>query len=73
MAVSADRTPIEPEDAVRTLAALAGFVARIAHQIDSLEMVEDLIIAGYSVGLLPIGRQPVPASRCYQCRNRRRC
>jgi DNA-binding transcriptional LysR family regulator len=45
------------EDAVRTLASLTGFVPRIAHEIDSLELVEDLIIAGYGVGLLPIGRQ----------------
>jgi DNA-binding transcriptional LysR family regulator len=44
------------EDAVRTLAALAGFVPHIAHEIDSLELVEDLIVAGYGVGLLPIGR-----------------
>ena len=44
------------EDAVRTLASLAGFVPRIAHEIDSLELVEDLIVAGYGVGLLPIGR-----------------
>jgi DNA-binding transcriptional LysR family regulator len=44
------------EDAVRTLASLAGFVRRIAHEIDSLELVEDLILAGYGVGLLPIGR-----------------
>ena len=44
------------EDAVRTLAALAGFSPRIAHQIDSLELVEDLIVAGYGVGLLPIDR-----------------
>jgi DNA-binding transcriptional LysR family regulator len=44
------------EDAVRTLASLSGFIPRIAHQIDSLELVEDLIIAGYGVGLLPIGR-----------------
>ena len=46
--------------AVRTLASLAGFAPRIAHQIDSLDLVEDLIIAGYGVGLLPIGR---PTSR----------
>ncbi|MDT5018035.1 MAG: hypothetical protein QOD39_4195 [Mycobacterium sp.] len=45
------------EDAVRTLASLAGFVPRIAHEIDSLELVEDLILAGYGVGLLPIGRR----------------
>ncbi|ULE32255.1 LysR family transcriptional regulator [Mycobacterium sp. IDR2000157661] len=44
------------EAAVRTLAALAGFTPRIAHQIDSLDLVEDLIVAGYGVGLLPIGR-----------------
>jgi DNA-binding transcriptional LysR family regulator len=44
------------ETAVRTLASLAGFTPRIAHEIDSLELVEDLIIAGYGVGLLPIGR-----------------
>ena len=44
------------EDAVRTLAALAGFRPRISHQIDSLDLVEDLIIAGYGVGLLPLDR-----------------
>lgn len=44
------------ETAVRTLASLAGFKPRIAHEIDSLDLVEDLIIAGYGVGLLPIGR-----------------
>jgi len=44
------------EDAVRTLAALAGFTPRIAHQIDSLELVEDLIVAEFGVGLLPIDR-----------------
>lgn len=44
------------EDAVRTLASMAGFMPRIAHQIDSLDLVEDLITAGYGVGLLPIAR-----------------
>lgn len=44
------------EDAVRTLGALAGFAPRIAHQIDSLELVEDLIVGEYGVGLLPVGR-----------------
>jgi DNA-binding transcriptional LysR family regulator len=43
------------EDAVRTSGALAGFGPRIAHQIDSLELVEDLIVAEYGVGLLPVG------------------
>jgi DNA-binding transcriptional LysR family regulator len=44
------------EDAVRTLASLAGFAPKIAHQIDSLDLVEELIVGGYGVGLLPIGR-----------------
>jgi DNA-binding transcriptional LysR family regulator len=44
------------EDAVRTLAALAGFTPHIAHQIDSLDLVEDLILDGHGVGLLPVNR-----------------
>jgi len=48
------------EDAVRTLASLAGFTPRIAHEIDSLDLVEDLIVAGYGVGLLPIDRPTNP-------------
>lgn len=44
------------EDAVRTLAALTGFTPHISHQIDSLDLVEDLILAGYGVGLLPLNR-----------------
>jgi DNA-binding transcriptional LysR family regulator len=35
---------------------LAGFTPHIAHEIDSLELVEDLVVAGYGVGLLPTGR-----------------
>lgn len=48
------------EAAVRTLASLAGFTPRIAHEIDSLDLVEDLIVAGYGIGLLPIGRPTHP-------------
>ncbi|MET9200663.1 LysR family transcriptional regulator [Gordonia sp. NPDC003585] len=44
------------ETAVRTLASLSGFTPTIAHQIDSLELVEDLILAGYGVALLPLHR-----------------
>jgi DNA-binding transcriptional LysR family regulator len=44
------------EDAVRTLGALAGFTPRIAHQIDSLDLVEDLILDDHGVGLLPVNR-----------------
>ena len=41
------------EEAVRAVAALAGFVPRIVHRADSLELVQDLILAGLGVGLLP--------------------
>jgi len=41
------------EEAVRVLAALAGFSPRVVHRIDSLELVDDLIVAGRGIGLLP--------------------
>jgi DNA-binding transcriptional LysR family regulator len=51
------------EDVVRTLASLAGFEPRFAHQADSLDLVEDLIAAGLGVGLLPVGGAPRPGVR----------
>lgn len=42
------------EEAVRTLASLAGFTPHVAHRIDSLDLVEDLVDAGRGVGLLPL-------------------
>ena len=42
------------EDVVRTLASLVGFTPRVVHRIDSLELVEDLVVAGRGVGLLPL-------------------
>ena len=44
------------EGALRTLASMAGFTPRIVHRIDSLELVEDLIVRGHGIGLLPRGR-----------------
>jgi DNA-binding transcriptional LysR family regulator len=41
------------EQVIHTIASLAGFEPRIAHRLDSLELVEDLIRAGLGVGLLP--------------------
>ncbi len=51
------------EDVVRTLASMAGFEPHLAHQADSLDLVEDLIIAGLGVGLLPAGRPTKPGVR----------
>jgi DNA-binding transcriptional LysR family regulator len=44
------------EDALRTLASLAGFTPRVTHRIDSLGLVEDLVVAGRGVALLPSER-----------------
>ena len=41
--------------ALRSLAARAGFAPRVVHRIDSLELVDDLILAGRGVALLPRG------------------
>jgi DNA-binding transcriptional LysR family regulator len=51
---------VADERAVRTIASIAGFEPRIAHHADSLELVEDLILAGLGVGLLPAGWRPSP-------------
>lgn len=44
------------EEVLRTLASMAGFVPRVVHRIDSLELVDDLIVSGHGIGLLPHGR-----------------
>jgi DNA-binding transcriptional LysR family regulator len=41
------------EEVVRTVASLAGFEPRIVHRVDGLILVQDLIVAGLGVGLLP--------------------
>jgi DNA-binding transcriptional LysR family regulator len=46
------------EEAVAVLAALAGFTPRLSHRADSLSLVEDLVVSGLGVGLLP--EQPAP-------------
>ena len=57
------------EDVVRTVASLAGFRPRIAHRADSLELVQDMIVAGLGVGLLPAGQ---PTARGVSLRAARR-
>ncbi|SCE65319.1 transcriptional regulator, LysR family [Micromonospora purpureochromogenes] len=51
------------EVVVRTIASMAGFEPRIAHRVDSLELVQDLIVAGLGVGLLPSDQPTVPGVR----------
>lgn len=47
-------------DVVRTVASLAGFEAAIAHRVDSLELVQDLVAAGLGVGLVPADQPTRP-------------
>ena len=48
------------EEVVRVIGSLAGFEPHVAHRADSLELVQDMIVAGLGVGLLPAGQ---PAMR----------
>jgi DNA-binding transcriptional LysR family regulator len=51
------------EEAVRTVASMAGFEPRITHRVDSLFLVQELIVAGLGVGLLPAGHPAPPGVR----------
>jgi DNA-binding transcriptional LysR family regulator len=48
------------EEVVHTLASMTGFAPVIAHRVDSLELVQDLIKAGLGVGLLPLDQPTHP-------------
>jgi DNA-binding transcriptional LysR family regulator len=48
------------EGVVRTLASMAGFVPRVTHRADSLDLVQDLIRAHLGVGLLPVDEPTLP-------------
>lgn len=49
------RNPAE-EALLRVIASMAGFEPRIDHLADSLDLVEEIILAGLGVGLLPLDR-----------------
>lgn len=46
------------EEVLRLIASMAGFEPQLRHQADSLDLVEDLILAGMGVGLLPADWKP---------------
>ncbi|WBB70146.1 LysR family transcriptional regulator [Micromonospora sp. WMMD812] len=51
------------EVVVRAVAAMADFVPRVEHRADSLELVQDMIVAGLGVGLLPADQPTLPGVR----------
>jgi DNA-binding transcriptional LysR family regulator len=57
------------EDVVRLLASTAGFEPRMTHEADSLDLVEDLIVAGLGVGLLPRDRRVRAGVRVLELRD----
>jgi DNA-binding transcriptional LysR family regulator len=60
---------VADERAVRTIASMAGFQPDIAHHVDSLELVEELIVAGFGVGLLPADQKPMRGVRLMPVRD----
>jgi DNA-binding transcriptional LysR family regulator len=57
------------EDVVRTVASMAGYTPRIAHRADSLELIQDLIVAGLGVGLLPADQPTIDGVTLLPLRN----
>ncbi|HEY2222638.1 LysR family transcriptional regulator [Actinomycetospora sp.] len=57
------------EDVERLLASTAGFEPRMTHEADSLDLVEDLVVAGLGVGLLPVDRPVRPGVRVLELRD----
>jgi DNA-binding transcriptional LysR family regulator len=53
--IVASRNPAD-EEVIRLVASLAGFQPRITHSADSLELLQEMILAGVGVGLLPAAR-----------------
>ncbi|MER7893453.1 LysR substrate-binding domain-containing protein [Micromonospora sp. NPDC094482] len=51
------------EVVVRALASMADFEPRVEHRADSLELVQDMIVAGLGVGLLPADQPTLPGVR----------
>ena len=54
---------VADEQVVRTIASLAGFEPRIAHRVDGLELVQELIVAGLGIALLPADRPTIDGVR----------
>ena len=59
------------EEVVHTLASMAGFAPTIAHRVDSLELVQDLIRAGLASGCCHSTSRLIPLLTSCRCTARR--
>jgi DNA-binding transcriptional LysR family regulator len=59
----------EDEKVVNVIAGMSGFHPVIAHRADSLSLLQDLVVAGLGVGLLPADRVPVRGVRLLPLRD----
>lgn len=57
------------DEAVRTIASLAGFHPRITHRADSLQLVQHMIAGGLGVGLLSADQPTLPGVRLLRLRD----
>ncbi len=51
------------EQVLRILGSMAGFEPEVPHRVDSLDLVQDLIVAGLGVALLPADQATLPEVR----------
>jgi DNA-binding transcriptional LysR family regulator len=57
------------EEVVRTIARMAGFDPLVTHRADSLLLLQDLVVAGLGVGLLPADQPTRPGVRLLPLRD----
>jgi DNA-binding transcriptional LysR family regulator len=48
------------EEVVRSIAAMAGFRPKVTHRADTLALVQEMVVAGLGVGLLPASQPRTP-------------
>jgi DNA-binding transcriptional LysR family regulator len=59
----------EDEKVVNVIAGMSDFEPVIAHRADSLTLLQDLVVAGLGVGLLPADREPIKGVRLLPLRD----
>lgn len=66
--IANSRNPAD-EHVIRTISSIAGFEPRVVHFADSLNLLQDLIVAGLGIGLLPADQPTRPGVRLLSLAN----